>query len=254
MFDTGEMFLWLLATFRAAGLMMALPFLAVRAVPAVVRMALAGVLGWMVIPLVADTVVYPQGLVELVLLAAKETAVGLLMGMAVRLVFATIEFAAHILAVEIGINPSPEFDPSNGAGGNPVGSGLFYLGILLIFAGAQYAFIYAFVRSFELVPPGLQQPDTGFVSAAVLHTARIFTLGLLMSAPVLAVNFLVNLTFSILGRVVPRMNVFILSFSVRILAGLAMLLLSTGLIVHYVMQQLSETPELMLRLIPFSNL
>jgi flagellar biosynthesis protein FliR len=45
--------------------------------------------------------------------------------------------------------------------------------------------------------------------------------------------------------------VFILSFSVRIGAGLTMLVLSLGLIMHYSSQQISETPELMLHFLPF---
>lgn len=253
-FDTAEMFLWLLAAFRATGLMLTMPAFSVRTVPAVMRVGLAAVLGWIATPMLDGTVDIPTHSVAVGLLILKELSIGLLMGLAVRLIFVTIDFAARLLAVEVGINPSPEFDPSQGSGGNPIGTGLYYIGIVLMFSGAHYAFLYAFMRSFELVQPGLQAPSLDFVSVAVLHTARIFQLGLLMSAPILAVNFLVNLTFSLLGRVVPKMNVFILSFSVRILAGMGMLILSTSLIVHYIMQQMTGAPELMLRLIPFVDL
>lgn len=251
-FDTAEMFLWLLATFRASGLLMMLPISMMRSVPAILRIGLAGMLAWIVAPYAGDVIVYPTHVLEAVLLVAKELSIGLLMGLAVRLVFFTLEFAAQVLAVEIGINPGPEFDPSNSAAGNPVGAGLFYLGLVLFLAGAHYAVLFAFARSFQLVPPGLQAPDVSFVTLVVKHTAAIFQLGVLMAAPVLAVNFLVNLAFSILGRVVPRMNVFILSFSVRLGAGLTMLALSAGLIVHYVMNQFGEAPELMLRFMPFA--
>jgi flagellar biosynthesis protein FliR len=252
-FDTGDMFLWMLTSFRAGGLMMVLPLFIGRAIPRTLRVAFAALLGWIVMPYAAEAVVYPAHLFELVLLIAKELSIGLLMGFAVRLVFFALDIATQILSVEIGLNPAPEFNPDGGAAsGNPLGTGLFYLGLLIFVSGAHYAVFFSFARSFELVPPGIQAVDTTFVSVAIKHTARLFALGLLMAAPVMATNFLVNLAFSILGRVVPRMNVFVISFSARIVAGMSMLALSIGLIAHYIVQELNAAPELMLHFIPFA--
>lgn len=252
-FDPAEMFLWLLAAFRATGLLMILPLFIVRSVPMLMRVALALLLAWIVAPSALPPVPIPDTAVELVLVVAKELSIGLLMGLAVQLIIFTLELAAHILAMEIGLHPTPGFDPSANVAGNPVGTGLFYLALIMFLAGAQYAVLFAFARSFELVPPGLQTPDMGFVPVVIRHTARIFQLGVLMSAPVLAVNFLVNLAFSLLGRVVPKMNVFILSFSVRILAGSIMFTLSIGLVAHYLYNQFEGAPELMLQLLPFGG-
>lgn len=251
--DVHDVFVWLLATFRATGLLLVLPLFIVQSVPRIMRVGFAAALAWVTAPYLTAAVVIPAQVPELVLLIAKELSVGLLMGFAVRLVLILVDFAAQVLAVEIGINPAPEFDLSNSAAGNPVGTSLFYLGVVVFFSGAHYAVFYAFARSFELVPPGLQEVNLGFVDVVVKQTARIFQLGLLMAAPVVAVNFLINLVFSILGRVVSKMNVFILSFTVRLGAGLTMLALSAGLIVHYIMQQFSESPELMLHFMPFGG-
>lgn len=252
MFDSADMFLWMLTTFRASALMIVLPLFVVRSVPRTLRVAFAALLGWIVMPYAGDAAIYPAGLFELVLLIAKEVSIGLLMGIAVRMVFFALDIATQILSVEIGLNPAPEFNPDAGIAGNPLGTGLFYLGLLIFVSGAHYAVFFSFARSFELVPPGLQVPDNAFVSTVVRHTSRLFMLGLLMCAPVMATNFLVNLTFSVLGRVVPRMNVFILSFSARIVAGMSMLALSIGLIAHYIVQELDGAPELMLHFLPFS--
>jgi len=251
MFDSADMFLWMLTSFRAGALMIVLPLFVVRSVPRTLRIAFAGLLGWIVMPYAAGVIVYPSGLLELILLVTKEISIGLLMGIAVRMVFFAIDIATQILSVEIGLSPAPEFNPEAGVSGNPLGGGLFYLGLLIFVSGAHYAVFFAFARSLELVPPGLQAPDDAFVNTVVSHTARLFVLGLLMAAPVMATNFLVNLTFSVLGRVVPRMNVFVLSFSARIVAGMSMLALSIGLIAHYIVQELDAAPELMLHFLPF---
>jgi len=252
MFESADMFLWMLATFRASALLIVLPLFVVRSIPRTLRVAFAALLGWIVMPYAAGGVSVPESLLAVVLLVAKEVSIGLLMGLAVRLVFFALDIATQILSVEIGLNPAPEFNSDAGIAGNPLGTGLFYLGLLIFVSGAHYAVFFAFARSFELVPPGLQAPDGRFVGVVVQHTSRLFTLGLLMSAPVMATNFLVNLTFSVLGRVVPRMNVFVISFSARIAAGLSMLALSIGLIAHYIIQELDAAPELMLHFLPFA--
>jgi flagellar biosynthetic protein FliR len=253
MFDTADMFIWLFALFRASALMLVIPVFSMTAFPRLARIGFAALLAWIVAPLAIPALAYPQSLIALVLMVAKEIAIGVMMGLAVRMVFAILDAAAQIIVVEIGLQPSPEFDPSSSADGNPLGTGLFYLGVVVFFSGAQYAVILAFARSFELVPPGLQSVDMNFLPMVVRHSARILELGVLISAPFMAVNFLINLAFSMLGRVVPRLNVFILSYSAQILAGMALLALSAGLFAHYMIQEFGDVPETMLRFLPFST-
>ena len=83
------------------------------------------------------------------------------------------------------------------------------------------------------------------------QSAGIFKIGILISAPVIAVNFLVNMVFAVLGKVVPKLNVFILSFSARILAGISIFSFTTVMIVGYLLKYTSGIPETMMRFILF---
>ena len=66
----------------------------------------------------------------------------------------------------------------------------------------------------------------------------------------MAVNFVVTLTFAVLSKAAPGLNAFSESFPVRIAAGLAMLSIGLGLTAQLVLSGLRGAPELMLRLIP----
>jgi flagellar biosynthetic protein FliR len=79
------------------------------------------------------------------------------------------------------------------------------------------------------------------------RTSQVFVLGLLMAAPVMAVSFLVNLVFSVLGRAVPQMNVFGESLAFRILGGMAVFGLMLNLVGQHAVNYLRQLPEDFLR-------
>ena len=81
-------------------------------------------------------------------------------------------------------------------------------------------------------------------------TGNIFLLAVQMAAPLMALNFVVTLTFAILSKAAQGVNAFAESFPVRIAAGLTLLALALGLTAQLVLSGLQTAPELMLRLIP----
>jgi flagellar biosynthetic protein FliR len=115
----------------------------------------------------------------------------------------------------------------------------------------HHLLLFAFKRSLELMPIGQVITKTTVVETLVVDSGKIFMIALQMAAPLIAVNYIVTLSFAILGRAVPGMNILILSFGVRIFAGFSALILVFVLIVQFLIGMIHDSPERMLQFLPF---
>ncbi len=250
LFDPTTIYALMLIFSRAGGLLTLAPAFSGQSVPVVIRVALAFLLATIFLTLTPLPQEVPNHFLLFVLAIGHEIVVGLLMGMAVRLVFYALEMAGQIMATEIGLMMSSSLDPITRAESSPVSTALSYLGIVIFFvSGAHHLMLLAFLRSFELVPAAAGNFDPRVADVVVRESGRIFLLAVQMAAPLIAINFLVNLSLAILSRAAPMINAFLLSIPIQIFAGLTVLGMVIGLTAHYVLSALGGVPELMLRFI-----
>jgi flagellar biosynthetic protein FliR len=236
---------------RVGGLLFFVPPFAGKVVPVQLRVGLSFLLAYVICSSVPTVVFASMHFSVFLLSMLYEVIIGFLLGFIIRIFFFTIEFAGQVMSTEMGLMISSSFNPSSEGYASTVTNVFFYFGIVLFFVvGAHYSVLQGLVRSFHIVPAG-QIFFLSFESMSTLvrATSELFLVGLQVAAPIIGVNFLVNLTFSILGKAVPRMNVFMTSFSVRIMAGFMILTAALAVITHYLTTQLGREAELMLRVI-----
>lgn len=237
---------------RAAALLSLIPMFGGRIVPRLVQIAFAASLAIIASGFIPVEDAYPTHFVALVMITAKELLTGLLMGFAVRLVFHVAEFAGSLISMESGLMRSDAFDPLLQSQSTTVSTVLFHLSTVMIFVtGVHHEIIEAFVLSYRKVPIFAPLPLFRGVEALTHATANVFLLGLRIAAPVVALSFVINVTFAVLGKAVPKMNVFIVSFPVKIYAGLSLLLLIIGLIVQYFHDYIRGIPTQMIEFLSF---
>lgn len=239
-----------MGSLRAVGIVTALPTLAGRALPAVVRVTLAVGMGGLLAGISPATSVPPPAtLAGLAVASINELLLGLAMGLVVRALLSAAELAGRIIAGEIGLVAAPGFDapvPSQ----EPLPSFMgFFAGLMFFLLHAHEGVLAAYARSFDIAPAGTGRLSGASSETLVGAVVSLLELALRMAAPFIALNFIITAGFAILGRAVPKMNVFIVSVSLRALLGIALLGGASALFARYLDGEFERLPWRMLELV-----
>jgi flagellar biosynthetic protein FliR len=247
----GELLLvWVLAALRSTGLFLLSPVFSARTIPASVRVVLSLLLAFLVVGVQKMPVNAASGAGSIVLLMLAEFILGLFMGWAIRLTTHAIDLSGQVISSELGFSMGQQLDPMTGESSNVVSSLLTAFGTVVFLAsGAHQAMLAAYLRSYSVAPFGALHMSAESGTLLVHATGKIFLIGMQMAAPLIAVNFVVTLTFAILGKAAPAIQVFSESFAVRIVAGLGVLALTLRLVAQLAGDRFQEAPEIMLRLL-----
>jgi flagellar biosynthesis protein FliR len=229
--ETEGILVAVLVFLRTGAFFTGIPLFAGEMIPVRVRVSFGLMLALMINQHAPADLQLADHFLGLILLSMNEICIGLMMALIIRIVFFALQFAGHVISYEIGLMASNSVNPLLGSSDSTITSLLYFFGLLLFFvSGIHYDVIRALAGSLEAMPVGTFLTTTNPVDEFVRYTTQIFIIGTLMSAPFIALNFLVNISFAVLGKAVPKMNVFMTSFAVRILCGL-MLLASCALII-----------------------
>ena len=216
---------------RVVSLFSALPVLAQRTVPTRVRIGLAffvAVCAQASLPPVAAIALDSSAAVMAVL---QQVLIGVSLGFAVRIVFAAVEFAGELVGLQMGMNFATFFNPMSG--GEQTAVSRFYgttIAWLFIVMGGHLLVVAAVAQSFVAFPVG--GDPFAFLRAVEPQRwgAEIFTLGLWIALPLVAMLLFANLVLGVISRVAQQMNVFAIGFPVTLSVGLVGVLVTLPLL------------------------
>jgi flagellar biosynthetic protein FliR len=216
---------------RVVALFSALPVLAQRTVPARVRIGLA-----FFVALCAQASLPPVAPIALdssaaVLAVLQQVLIGVSLGFAVRIVFAAVEFAGELVGLQMGMNFATFFNPMSG--GEQTAVSRFYgvtIAWLFIVMGGHLLVVAAVAQSFVAFPVG--GDPFAFLRAVEPQRwgAEIFSLGLWIALPLVAMLLFANLVLGVISRVAQQMNVFAIGFPVTLGVGLVGVLVTLPLL------------------------
>ncbi len=245
----GELSNWMMVFVRCSAMLIVFPVLSSTQFPTRLRVALAAFFAFLVAPGLPMVAMEDLGFFDLLLAFVKEVMVGLLLGFVSRLTFHALEFFAGIVGIEVGINIAASFNPLSEGRSEVFGTFAFLLGAMLMFTLDLHHWVLAALqKSFVAVPIGGMRLSKPLLYELLARTSGVFQAGLVMAAPVLAISFLISVTFAVISRAVPAMNVFSESFPFRVFSGLMVFGFTLGLTAQHAANYLRRLPEDLIRL------
>lgn len=239
-----DLHVWLLVFLRVSAFLLVLPFFSMANFPVVLRVALSALAALLLTPLLPPVSLRDLSFLSMIGLMVKEVSIGLLLGFISRMVFYAADLAGNVVASELGLNLAAMLNPVSGQSSQAPGMILFFLAAVVMFTlDLHHWVLLGFERTYTVLPIGSGDLSPTLFEAVVQHTGRIFMVALQISAPVIAVSFVVTLVFAVLSRVVPQMNVFAESFSFRIVGGLLVFGFTLQLTAQHVLNYLRRLPE-----------
>ena len=147
---------FLLLTIRIGAIVLSLPLLGSRNVPAQLKILFILMLGVALYPLVQlQQVVIPQRLGHLALVVVSEMLIGLTIGFVVQLLFAGIQLGGELISQQMGLNLATIFDPHNAQQVSLVTHFQYVLAMIMFLSGsAHHWFIIAMAESLQSIPSG----------------------------------------------------------------------------------------------------
>ncbi len=220
-FPAGVLFSFLLALARVSGVVVFLPLPGLRNTPDTTRVVLALSLtlclysSWPAAPAVAP------GLVTLTLWMIAEASFGVMLGLLVSVLVESFQLGAQILGLQAGFSYASTVDPGSQADSTVLQVFAQLLASSLFFAlGLHREVIALLATSFRTIPPGTFAPNLNMAQAVIGFVATLFSTGLRVAFPVLALLLLVDIALALLGRMQAQLQLLTVAFPAKMLAAL----------------------------------
>lgn len=239
---------WMLVFARVGALLAVVPMFSAHNFPARLRVLLSATIAVLLSPFLPSPPVAHGPFFSLLRFMGTEVCVGLLLGFICRMVFFALDAAGNVVATEMGLMLSTEFNQFSGAQSSPMGMSLYWMALMLWFSmDMHHWMIAALQRSYTLVPAGGGHLSQRLLGEVLTRTGDVFLVAVQIAAPVMGVSFVLALVFSLLGRAVPQMNVFTESFAIRSLVGLFIFGSTCLFMAQHIVNYLRRLPEDVLR-------
>ncbi|GLR14532.1 flagellar biosynthetic protein FliR [Chitinimonas prasina] len=241
------MLLW--PFFRILAIFAMDPFYSSRSIPVRVRVGLSMLLAILIAPSLPPMPAIEPVSALGVLVIAQQLLIGLAIGFTMRLVFSSIEMAGHLAGLQMGLGFASFYDPQHGTNTVVVAQFASLLTILVFLAmNGHLLVIETIARSFVLLPISDQPMKLVGLKLLVDAGGQIFTLGLLLSLPVLAALLITNLSIGVMSRAAPQFNVFAVGFPLTLGIGVAALYFSLPQFPPHIHRLMEEATRLAYRL------
>jgi flagellar biosynthesis protein FliR len=154
----------------------------------------------------------------------SEAALGMGIGLAVGFAVEAFSVGAQMIGLQAGYSFVSTVDPSTQADSTVLVVFVQTAAAALFFAmGLDRDVVRIFARSLETCPPGTFTLSRGAAETILIAGSTMFSTGLRLALPVIAVMMMVDISIALLGRINSQLHLLTIAFPVKMVVGLGLL-------------------------------
>ncbi|MDH3265963.1 MAG: flagellar biosynthetic protein FliR [Gammaproteobacteria bacterium] len=216
---------------RIGAFLMVMPVIGGSFVQTKVRLLLAVALTAVLAPVIPTTpsldVLSVAGLVTMI----QEIAIGVAMGFLVQLVFDAIALGGQVIGMSMGLGFAVFLDRARGVNIPVLGQLFLMLGMLIFLSmDGHLAMIRLLADSFHAWPISVGGLTMPALTELLLWTGQMFVYAMKIALPAITAILVVNLSFGVMSRAAPTLNLFAVGFPVAMLLGFVVIFLNMGVL------------------------
>ena len=175
---------------------------------------------------------FPMSVPATGLLIIAETLIGLTLGLCIRIFLGSVQLAGQVIGFQMGFAMINVVDPQTGANVSIMDQiGYWVCVVVFLLLNGHHIIFLAVIDSFELVPIGFFMFQEAMMIKILDLAAQLFFLAVKIGAPVIASLTFVSVGFGLMAKFSPQMNVMIVAFPLKIMAGLLLF----GLVIQIIL-------------------
>ncbi len=218
------LFAFVLVLARVGGFITFLPVPGFRGAPDSIKIGLALVITFALFPVWPVLPDAEPSMGQLASWAFCEAGFGLVVGLAISFLMEAFQVAMQAAAVHAGYGFATTIDPTSEADSGVLQTmASLFCGILFFTAGLDHQLIRLLAASFVRFPAGSWAPAAASLDGIVRLGSDMFSVGLRIALPVIALLILIDFALALLGRVQSHLQLLSLAFPAKMAAALAIL-------------------------------
>ena len=247
-----QLHMFFLIFMRVGAILMTMPIFKSKSIPVLFKAGLALAASVVLFPILKlENFPVASGLAPLAIGMFGEILLGIMIGLAVNLIFVGLQLAGQLAGYQMGLALARVMDPSSNQQ-VPLLAQFYQMFALLIFltVNAHHWFLRALADSYQLVPPFGFHFSGSLLDQLISLAGNMFVVAIKVGAPVIAAMLLTSIAFGLIARTVTQMNVFIVAMPLKIGIGLFFVGVSLPYLTSFLkalFNQLGNTIMLLLR-------
>lgn len=237
---------YLLVLARISGFIFTAPMFNQRNIPVKVKALFSVVISYITFVALDNKDIEYAGTIDLAVVIVTEVVAGMILGFVANICVMILAFAGQLADMEIGFSMAQSMNNVNNINTTVTGNYYTYVIMLVMLISDMHLYILkAIIDSFSVINIGEVKIAVDIYVVLLKFLVEYFIIAFRIILPVFAAMLLTNAVLAILAKAAPQMNMFVVGLQLKVVIGLAVLVVSATIIGNVANFIFSEMKDMM---------